>query len=288
MERRQLQIFRQVALCASFTRASEKLHMAQPAVSIAVAKLEQELEVKLLNRGDRKIGLTDAGRALLRRAERILDEFEQASNEIKDLQALNTGEVKFDTPAMLGSYFFPEKLSQFRREYPNIRFQITGEGTRRSEQMLLNGETDMAIVNMHAHSDAIESHHLVKEEVVICVAEGHELAGEENVMLADLEHYNFILYHQGYHLRQIIQRLAVAANLNLNIVLETDLLRLMVSMVSQEMGIALCLRRLVQAEPNLCAVSFAQPEFIEMGIGWKRGSYLSRANRVFVDFLLES
>jgi len=286
MDKRQLQIFRQVAINYSFTRAAEQLHMAQPAVSIAVAKLEAELAVKLLNRVDKKVSLTDAGRALLVRADRILDEFEQASNEIRDLQVLNSGEVRFDTPAMLGSYYFPEKLALFRQAYPNIQFQITAEGTRRSEQMLLNGETDMAIVNMVGRSQAIESHHLVKEEVVLCVAKNHVLAQSLSLSLKDLQQQDFIVYHQGYHLRQIFQRLAREAMMKPNIVLETDLLRLMVSMLSQGLGMGLCLRRLVDAEPSLVAIPFDTPEYIEMGIGWKRGSYLSRANRVFVEFLL--
>lgn len=286
MDKRQLQIFRQVAINQSFTRAAEQLHMAQPAVSIAVAKLETELAVKLLNRIDRKVSLTDAGRALLVRADKILDEFEQATNEIRDLQVLNSGEVRFDTPAMLGSYYFPEKLALFRQAYPNIQFQITAEGTRRSEQMLLNGETDMAIVNMAGRSEAIESHQLVKEEVVLCVAKNHVLAQSPSLRLIDLQQQDFIVYHQGYHLRQIFQRLAGEAMMKPNIVLETDLLRLMVSMLSQGLGVGLCLRRLVDAEPSLIAIPFDTPEYIEMGIGWKRGSYLSRANRTFVEFLL--
>lgn len=285
MDRRQLQIFQQVAVLANFTRAAEALHMAQPAVSIAIKKLEQELGVPLFNRVDRRISLTEPGRTLLRRAEKILAEFKLAKDELKDLEALSTGQVRFDTPAMLGSYYFPEKIAAFRRAFPGIHLHVTAEGTQRAEEMLIDGSIDMAVVNVGAHSSLIESRYLVKEEVVVCAAKDHPLTKVSEVDSSLLQAYPLIVYHQGYHLRQILNQLAAAADGQVEIVLETDILRLMVEMLTRGEGVGICLRRLVEVEKGLCAIPFRKPEYIELGIGWKKGAYLSRANQALVDFL---
>jgi len=288
MDKRQLQIFRQVAISQSFTKAALELHMAQPAVSIAVKKLEEELSTRLFNRIDRRIELTAAGEKLLHRAERILVEFQQAKDELKELEALKSGQVRLDTPAMLGSYFLPEQLIAFRRAYPGIDLHITAEGTQRAEQMLLDGSTDMAIVNVQQHSEQIESRYLLKEEVVLCMASDHPLADRSAVDFLDIKEEPLLVYHQGYHLRQILNRLESQAAHKANIIIETDILRLMVSMVASGEGMCLCLRRLVDAEKDLVSVSFKEPQYIELGIGWKKGGYLSPANRAFIDYLIQS
>ncbi|MCV6615108.1 MAG: LysR family transcriptional regulator [Cellvibrionaceae bacterium] len=284
MDRRQLQIFLQVARCHSFTRAAEELHMAQPAVSIAVRKLEQELDTALLQRGDRRVSLTEAGRALSVRAARILEEFAQAKAEIADLQALKTGQVRLDTPAMLGSYFFPHRLRAFRQAYPGINLRISAEGTGRAEQMLIDGSIDMAVVNVAQHSEQIESRPLSREPVVLCMAPDHPLAGRETVSAGDLQQQPLIVYHQGYHLRQILNRLLGGAPAN--IILETDILRLMVELVAAGQGLSLCLQRLVDKEEHIVGRPFNEPQLIELGIGWKRGAHLSQANRAFVEFMI--
>lgn len=287
MDRRQLQIFRQVAHSESFTRAAEVLHMAQPAVSIAVRKLEQELDSLLFNRVDRRISLTEAGRALLVRAEHILAEFKLAQDELRDMQALKTGQVRLDTPAMLGSYYFPQKIAAFRQEYPDIDLRITAEGTQRAEQMLLDGTTELAIINVEEHSELIESRYLIKEEVVLCMAPTHPLASETYIDAGQLKMQPLIVYHQGYHLRKILNYLVSSAEVEPEIILETDILRLMVNMVSAGLGVSLCLKRLVDAEEGVVGRPFSDPQNIELGIGWKRGGYLSRANQAFVDFLIQ-
>ncbi|WP_299771210.1 LysR family transcriptional regulator [uncultured Pseudoteredinibacter sp.] len=288
MDKRQLQIFRQVAISQSFTKAALELHMAQPAVSIAVKKLEEELSTRLFNRIDRRIELTAAGEKLLHRAERILVEFQQAKDELKELEALKSGQVRLDTPAMLGSYFLPEQLIAFRRAYPGIDLHISAEGTQRAEQMLLDGSTDMAIVNVQQHSEQIESRYLLKEEVVLCMASDHPFADRTAVDFLDIKEEPLLVYHQGYHLRQILNRLESQAAHKANIIIETDILRLMVSMVASGEGMCLCLRRLVDAEKDLVSVSFNEPQYIELGIGWKKGGYLSPANRAFIDYLIQS
>ena len=287
MDNRQLQIFHSVVKEESFTRAANALHMAQPAVSIAIRKLELELGQKLLSRAGRKILPTEEGERLLVHAQKILLQFELASQEFVDLNNLQAGQVRLGTSAMLGSYYFPEKLAEFRKSHPGINIRITGEGTQHAQQLILSGEIDMGIVNMEGVSPALEAHSLAaKEEVVACVGPRHRFAGKRSLSFASFAEEPLIVYTEGYYLRELIESLSEAHELQPRIACETNILRLMISQVRQDLGLGFCLRRVVDQEGDLIGVPFEKPIFLELGIAWKRNQYLSKANRQFVSFLL--
>ena len=288
MDKRQLQIFHSVVNEGSFTKAASTLHMAQPAVSIAIRKLEQELAVILLNRSDRKVTLTAEGARLFVHAEKILRQFQQAVQEITELSNLQGGQVCLGTSAMLGSYYLPEKIAAFRKLHPKIDVQISGEGTRRSQQLILSGEIDMGVITMDNIPEALEVHRLLeKEEVVACVSPRHRFAKKEALDFTSFVKEPLIVYREGYYLRELIGRLSEAQGIEPKIAVETDLLRLMVSLVQEDLGLGFCLRRLAEKEPELVGIPFKQPIYLELGIAWKRNQYLSKANRCFVDFLLQ-
>jgi len=288
MDKRQLQIFHSVVNEGSFTKAASALHMAQPAVSIAIRKLEQELAVILLNRSDRKVSLTAEGARLFVHAEKILRQFQQAVQEITELSNLQGGQVRLGTSAMLGSYYLPEKIAAFRKLHPKIDVQISGEGTRRSQQLILSGEIDMGVITMDNIPETLEVHRLLeKEEVVACVSPSHRFAERGVLDFTSFVKEPLIVYREGYYLRELIGRLSEARGIEPKIAVETDLLRLMVSLVQEGLGLGFCLRRLAEKEPELVGIPFKQPIYLELGIAWKRNQYLSKANRCFVDFLLQ-
>ncbi len=288
MDNRQLQIFHSVVKLGSFTKAAQSLHIAQPAVSIAIQKLERELEVVLLNRADKKVGLTSEGARLFAHAEKILQQFEQAIQEVQELNCLQGGQVRLATPAMLGSYYFPEKIAEFRALYPDIDIQISGEGTQRAQQMILNGDIDMAVITMEDLPESLEAHRLVKkEEVVACVWPGHPFAGRKDLSFGEFAEESLIVYREGYYLRELIGKLSREIGVEPRMAVETNLLRLMISQVQQQQGIGFCLRRVVEAESKVVGISFSEPLYLDMAIAWKRNHYLSKANRRFVEYLLE-
>ncbi len=288
MDNRQLQIFHAVVSEGSFTAAARRLHMAQPAVSIAVRKLEEELQVQLFSRAERRIQLTAEGGALLRHTERILEQFQQARLELAELRGLAAGAVRLGTSAMMGAYFFPPLIAGFRRRYPQIRVEISGEGTRRARQLILDGEIDMGIVNMADVPSELEAHLLVREEVVACVPPGHPFTQSRAIGMDEFTRQPLIVYREGYYLREMIESLSQAAGVVPNLAVETNLLRLMISLVCQGQGVGFCLKRVIEQESGLRGVSFREPLFLDLGIAWKRKHYLSRANRAFVAYVLEA
>ena len=101
MDIRQLKVFVEIVRQGSFTRAAEHLHIAQPAVSISLRKLEEELDLTLINRQEKQITLTAEGENLLRHAERILDDLSVAEREMAELRGLVRGEVRIGIPPMI-------------------------------------------------------------------------------------------------------------------------------------------------------------------------------------------
>ena len=106
MNTRLLRYFVKLVETENFTHAAKQLHIAQPALSVAIKKLEQHLDVPLFHRNERKVTLTDEGKVLLEHARLILQQIDDATIAMAELKGLEKGEVKLGVPSMLGSYLF--------------------------------------------------------------------------------------------------------------------------------------------------------------------------------------
>ena len=146
MDIRSLRYFLMVADQGGFTAAAEQLHIAQPAVSMAIRKLEQTLDLPLFNRHERRVTLTDEGEVLARHARLILQAVADAEREVRELHALERGEVRIGIPSMLGSYYFPPILMAFRHRYPGVRLEVIEAGTRKIQTMIHRGDIDMGVI----------------------------------------------------------------------------------------------------------------------------------------------
>lgn len=286
MNIRQLQIFRSVAQHLNFSKAAEELFIAQPAISIAIKKLEMELDTPLFNRASKRVSLTPEGKALLNHANTILKQVADAKTEMHSLRGLERGEVRIAMPAMLGAYHFPALFDHFMQQHPNLQIYVEEEGTRQIEQHLQDGLIDLGVITMDQAHDTLEVHPLIDEEMVICTAPGHPFAGREKVSAEEFFEENLILVKGGYFLRETIDRLSQQLQKTPKIIFETNLMSLIKRLVLGANGISTCLQFVLQQEQELAGVSFDPPIYFRMGLAWKKDHYLSAANRAFVNFLL--
>jgi len=287
MDRRMLQVFREVVRQGSFTRAAEKLYIAQPAVSITIRKLEEELELTLLNRLEKQVTLTTEGESLLRHAEAILAAFAAAETEMAELRDLSHGEVRIGIPPMLSSYYFPRIIGAFRQQYPNLQLSVNGEGAANLLRMIRRGEIDMAVIAGAEVPDGLQGQQLLREEIVACVPAGHPLAGLPSVSLAAFMREPLILYQEGYFMRELMNQLIAASSEAPQVVFETNLFSMVRSLIRQGTGVSTFLRMVVSDDPDLAAVAFDPPIYLDLQVAWKADRYLSRANRAFLEFLLQ-
>jgi len=288
MDRRMLQVFSEVVRQGSFTRAAEKLYIAQPAVSITIRKLEEELELTLLNRQEKQVSLTTEGEGLLRHAESILDAFAAAETEMAELRDLTHGEVRIGIPPMLSSYYFPKIIGEFRRCYPYLQLSVNGEGAANLQQMIRKGEIDMGVIAGAEVPDGLQGKHLLREEIVACVPIDHPLAGgQPAITLAEFLREPLILYQEGYFMRKLMDELIADSDATPQVIFETNLFTMVRSLVKQQMGVSTFLRMVVSDDPELAAVSFDPPLHLDLQVAWKADRYLSRSNRAFLEFLLQ-
>ena len=286
MNFRQLEIFLAVAENLSFVKASAALYIAQSAVSISIQKLEDELDLKLFSRNNKRVELTAEGEALLRHADRIMSQTRDAKLELAEMSELKRGEVKLGVPAMLASYFLPSYLVDFKRQYPNIKITIIDEGTKLIRQHLDQGIIDMGIISLDEPVNDIESHPIIHEEMLLCLSRSHPLAKRESVEFSELEDQRLILYRDGYLLREIVNRMCGTHGIEPIIAFEVNLIQLMKTLVLSDLGVSFCIRSVLQEEKKLVGIPFKPKLDLDFGIAWKQNNYLSKANRAFADFMI--
>src|SRR5579863_4121544 len=124
MELRQLAYFDAVVRYGSFTKAAQRLHIAQPAVSAQIQRLEAELGTALLQRTTRRVALTYAGELFLARARRALEQLDRARADLDELSAVRRGQVRIGATQILGSLDLPAALAQFRHRYPGVSLAL--------------------------------------------------------------------------------------------------------------------------------------------------------------------
>ena len=289
MDLKQLRYFQTVVELGSFTAAARRLHIAQPAISIAIRKLESELELTLLHRGERQVTPTSEGEVLLRHARRLLAQAEAAELEMRELQGLSKGEVRIGIPSMLGSYYFPPILMGFKHRYPDLRLSVHEGGTRRLQQMIHDGELDVGVVVAEGAPADLETRPFLREEMVLCVTRDHPLAERSSIGIAEFFSHELVVFKEGYFLREFIDRFSREHDVQPRIAFESNLIPLTKAIVRHGFGITTFLRMVVEQDPegDLVAIPFETPVYLDLSLAWKRGGYLSRADRAFVDYVLE-
>ena len=286
MDLRQLNFFLEVADSGGFTKAAEKLNIAQSALSIAIKKLEDELEVKLFVRRDRKVSLTAEGESLALNAKEIFRGVAKARQEIADLRGLLRGEVRVGLTPMLSSFFFPKIITAFKRSFPALQISISGDSAGNIQRKVESGDIDMGIINGKV-PEGLESHHMLREEVVACVHRFHPFAGKKKCPMRDLLAEPLVQFKKGYYLRELIDELAAKEGIVPVVMAESNLFSLVRSLVKEELGVAFLLKMAVAKDPEVATISCDPPLFLDLAIAWKKDVPLSPANRAFVKFLIQ-
>lgn len=289
MELRQIQYFIEVARREHVTRAAEHLHVAQSAISKQISNLEDELQVQLFVRQGRNVKLTPIGRIFLRRMEIALSEIEKAVQEVSEFIDPERGEIRVGFPHSLAAYTLPTVVSAFRKEHPNVSFQLRQGTVTHLIEDLVKGEIDLALVSPVPtdHPD-VEGHILFTEEMMAILPPKHALAGSTFIRLAQLENEPFVLFRPGFTLRTIVVEACEQAGFKPKIAFEgeeTDTIR---GLVAAGLGVGLLPAvALKESGPiNPVHVRISEPRVTRtVGFVTSRSRKLTPSERVFQHFL---
>lgn len=287
MELRQLRYFVSVVDHGSISGAARALNLAQPAISASIKKLEQDLKVALFHRRERGVVLTKAGEQFTSHARRVLRQADDAKLAMQALEGLDQGEVEICVPSMLGSYYFPPLLMAFKHRYPGLNINVMDTGTRNIRDLMVSGEIELGVVADKDLTPELESGKLIREEMVVCMAADHPLAEQSAISYADFLSHELVLFRKGYYHHTLIERISREMNIRPNVAFTSNLLPLIKSVIRQGYAISPMWKVAIQEDDSIVTRPFSHPFSVDLSLAWRRDSYLSRANQVFRDFVLE-
>lgn len=205
MELRQIQYFIEVAKLEHVTEASYVLHVSQSAVSRQIFKLESELEVNLFIHEGRKVKLTPIGRLFLAHMEQLMKVIENAQQEINEYLDPERGTVRIGFPSSLAAQMIPKVVSAFRERYPAVHFQLQHGSYKELVESVVKGDMNLAIIGpVPQHEPLIKSEVLFQEKFVAMLPADHRLADRNAVRLSELKDDYFVLFPEGFILREIV------------------------------------------------------------------------------------
>jgi DNA-binding transcriptional LysR family regulator len=250
MEIRQLRYFEAVARNLHFTRAAAEMLVAQPALSLQIQQLEAELGAQLFDRTTRRVGLTDAGEALLPYAERIIGEADDARARLRDMGRLDAGRVSLGAQQSLNaSGALPAVLREFRDLHPGVDVVLREESAEQSLTLLRDGALDLTLVmggEPWPGADLL-TQPLFDEELVLVVGLGHPRCGAQ-VSVSQLMTEPFIAFNETAGLRRILTRLCADAGFQPRIAYESGALSSIRALAAAGLGVALLPRPSVEVE----------------------------------------
>jgi LysR family hydrogen peroxide-inducible transcriptional activator len=296
MELRQLQYALQIAKEMNFSRAAEKLHIAQPSLSQQLSKLEKEIGVLLFQRNTNTVELTYAGIAFMEQAQKIVDSVEQLKREMGDISQMRKGKLIVGSLPITGSHILPLILPVFQSRYPEIEIVLVEETSANLEELTSRGETDICLLSLPIEHSALIYETLIEEEICLAVPQGHQLAETDrqapnSIHLTMLRNEPFILLKKGQGFRQITIDLCKEAGFEPKIVFESSNIETVQSLVAAGMGIAL-VPRMVTRDRGISSapvyISLAEPRPTRtLVIAYRKGRYLSKAAEAFITTLSE-
>lgn len=288
MEWQQLEYFQTIAHIQHMTRAAEILSISQPALSRSVARLEAELGVPLFERRGRSIILNRYGRLFLKRVNRIMKEFQEGKQEIKDLLDPEHGEVTLGFLHTLGSEVIPDLIGSFRADFPKVSFQLNQNNSYSLLKQLELGEFDLCLVTPPGEKDEIQWIKLWSEELYVIVPHGHPLENRESILLNEIGNESFISVKKGNALRQITDQLCHDAGVVPRIMFEGEELHTIAGFVASGLGVSLIpdMKDIDQSKISRIRVSWPKCERA-IGIAWMEGRYLSSAAKQFKEFVID-
>lgn len=186
MDLDQLRAFCAVARRRSFTRASEELHLSQPAVSRQVEALEASLGMSLFSRQGRRVALTEPGRRLLDYAERILGLVAQAERALAELRSLATGSLTIAASTTPGNYLLPAVLAAFQERHPGVEARLAVHPSADVERLTLAGQADLGVAATPLRSPGLHAFPYREDELLLIAPAGHPLAACREVGPAEL------------------------------------------------------------------------------------------------------
>ncbi|MBM7790812.1 LysR family transcriptional regulator [Tenggerimyces flavus] len=240
MELRQLEYFIAVAEERHFTRAAQRMHVAQSGLSTSIRSLERELGAVLFLRNTRSVELTDAGRALLSEARHTLTYVAAARDAVAAVQGVLTGRLVVGSMQCLGALHVPDLLARFSQAHPGIEIHLRHASSPDLVEQVRAGDVDVAFVTTPSRPVAgVAVAPLASEPMVLACGAGHALAEKDSVELGELKEETFVDFQPGWVTRDVTDLALAGAEFDRRVAFEVNDVHSLLDLVGHGLGIAL-------------------------------------------------
>lgn len=287
MELHQLAYFVAVADEGNFTRAAERLHVAQPGVSAQVKRLERELGQELLDRSGRTVRLTDVGAAALPHARAALAAVQGVREAVEELAGLVRGQVAIGAVTSAGPVRLPDLLAGFHERYPAVEITLSEANSDTMLAALREGRLDLAVVGLATGPPpGIATQVLLDEPFLAVTAPSGPLAGRDEVEIADLDGLPLMALPKGTGLRTALDAAFARVGRTPRIAFEAADPNVLVQLATRGLGVAIVpesLGRYHQAQLQVIGIRGPGLRGV-LALAWRTEGPLSPAARALIAF----
>lgn len=286
-----LRRFIHIARVGNYTRAAEDLHVAQPALSKQMKRLEEEVDAKLFERSGRGIKLTAEGHTLLRECERILAAWGQARQSIQEVASLGHGHIRLITFVTFAFYLLPKFLVDFIRAYPSLDIEIEQAINEPVVQQVIERHYDAGIAVLPVGHPRLGELPLYVEESALIVNRKHPLYGRREIHASEVGEHLIITSSLNANYRSFLWRVFQNQDVQLKIRYVIHYYPVVINMVKAGLGAGLA--PIVALDPSdledgsLSVIHINPP--LERIVGWvePRGFNRSPSVDAFLNFLMD-
>src|SRR5215210_3462389 len=214
LEVRHLKLVETVAKEGGMTRAANRLHLTQSALSHQLRDIEDKLGVPLFLRLNKRMLLTQAGERLLTSAPLVLDELKRAEEDIRQIALHREGILRISTACYTCYHWLPGLLKPFSEQFPRVEVRIVAEATRRPVEALLDGRLDLAITSDVVRNQKLAFKPLFKDELLVITSPEHPLGSQPYVSVKDFSNEHLLLYSVPKEEMALYQKLLIPAGVS--------------------------------------------------------------------------
>ncbi len=292
MDDHKLKVFCAVAETRSFSKASKAMYLTQPAVSLQIRSLEEQLGTKLFTRSNKAVSLTETGEILYKHAKKILSVYTAIEKEINEATGLVKGKLFIGASTTLATYYLPNIIVDYKKRYPDILIDFARGNTQNIIDSLLKTKIDMGLVEGEINDQRLKVEKMDSDELLLIVNSKHPWAERSDISIREIIDQPFIMREEGSGTRQVIESALEKAEISseeLDIVMFLGSTEAIKTAVENGLGISIISGWAVQKEVRfgvLKALSFKDIRFKrDFSLVFQKQAFHTQPAEKFIELL---
>lgn len=285
-------VFRDLVESRSFSKAASLNFITQSAVSQQIRAMEERFQVPLIERNNKRFGLTQEGELLYEVSKQIVFKFDSLQHQLSEMRNIVSGTIRLSTVYSIGLHELPPYLKKFLREFPGVNVHVEYRRSNQVYDEVIDGTSDIGLVAFPVQKKTLKVEPFRKDRLVVICVPTHDLAKLDEIEVERLKKEKFIGFEPDIPTRKAVDKIFREAGMEVNPVMEFDNIETVKRAVEIGAGVSIVPRVTVEQEVQngtLVAVEFkGRPYYRPLGIIYKTGRVFSPAMKRFLKTLKES